>query len=179
MVIGTGRSGTSFVAEILQNHFEFCIAHSYQEPYPPSPLGNFEERALMTPSKLLAAGEIEASDWLSYYSELRQDCQWHGAKLPRLAMCTREQWNELNPRLVIRTHRVIDAVTKSMKRWRGETVAYWKEFVVEREAKMDEGLKDLPVADVWFTQSITSREDMIGWLEPQVEKLWRTKNADL
>lgn len=142
IVVGTGRSGTSAVARILQNDFDITMAIEYGTG-PHNPLGDYEDKTMLEHSRFLTEKPgYTTSDWLEVYSRrFGKQPAFVGLKCCQLSLLGYLAWEQLAPKLVIRTYRPMEPTVASMLRWREpKSIPYWIDYYEKREACMQKHL---------------------------------------
>lgn len=170
VVVGTGRTGTSFVARILQEHFRISMAMQHRcEPW--NPEGSFEDYGMIKYSyRLVEKPGYTVQRWLEQYTKYFSKVEGLvGIKQTALSLLSFDQWEELAPKLVIRTWRSDLLAVPSMVKWReNKDEAHWKRFYDKREASMMKHLDvghSFPVGTVYFGSQRLEDWKMIQWLE--------------
>jgi hypothetical protein len=133
--LGTGRSGTSFVAKVLAEHLNVC----WGQLVDPRPLGGamksgkWEDRNMKSWDKALAMLKITPEEWIWQWHKAHGKCRkaggerLHGVKDPFLSHCPPMVWEHITPGLIINCKRSYKQVVASRKKyaaWR--SVEYWK-----------------------------------------------------
>lgn len=112
-VIGTGRSGTSFVTHVLQKH-GVCMGHNMDPSITPAMrYGKKEDDKMRGFTSQLLSRHISPRQWLDELKKRHPKCNSVGVKLPGLSFLSREDWSDLNPNLVIQAWRPPEAVMRS------------------------------------------------------------------
>lgn len=186
VVVGVGRSGTSYAAYVLQERLGVCMAHNYEKSNTmveggfPYAVGGYEELcAMMAATQSLVAWEDwQQVPWLRLFTDLHENCKGLvGIKQTRLAAATLDQWKMISPKLVVRTFRPSAPTVKSMVRWRQpKDIFYWDTFYREREQNLVDVVdaKSFPFKVVRIDYSQHVPEEMvIDTLLPHVEDLRR------
>ncbi|MCP4201801.1 MAG: hypothetical protein GY769_07705 [bacterium] len=191
VVVGTGRSGTSFTAYVLQELLGVCMAHDFDPPTKmvaggyPYRVGGYEERGLLRVTERFAASRPGTVPWLERFGRVHEGCTGLvGVKQWRLARAKREHWEMLAPRLVVRTFRMEEPTVRSMTRFRRpHDPEYWRRFYWELETNMRTVIDGsyqtpskrwsfpCPVVVVDFSQGRISEEALAEKLRPHVEEL--------
>ena len=126
VVVGTGRSGTSFCAYVLQERLGVCMAHEFMPSTKevhggyPYAVGAYEEQSMMQLTGRFVKNRSWAKmGWLEIFSKIHVRCKGLvGIKQWRLALATPGHWNYIRPRLVVRTFRPEGPTVASMRRYR-------------------------------------------------------------
>ena len=168
VVTGTGRSGTSFTAYVLQERLGVCMAHSFDPPTKkvargyPYKVGGYEERSMLAlTDRFVNDRDWRESGWLSTFSALHEGCEGLvGIKQWRLAGASLEHWKHINPGLVVRTFRPEEPTVRSMVRYRrSHREDHWRVFYRKLEENMrrviDHPGFPFPVVRVDFSEQIT------------------------
>jgi len=138
VVTGTGRSGTSFTAFILNRCYGVCLGATNcpkdqittEDAGGLSPRhkkggskfrwgGSNEDRRIQQITHKLIKGTATAQEWLRTFSNAHSSCgaRLIGCKTPLLIWMNEEFWDVVAPRLVINCARSKEQVIKSHKRW--------------------------------------------------------------
>ena len=185
IVVGVGRTGTSTVARILQTKLGVRMAHNWAGASEFQPEGSYEEQKMFPYSyALVEKPHYQVSEWLGGYQKAyaKTTEELLGIKQTPLSLCTRAQWEELDPKLVIRTHRPKDQAVASMLRCRTpKDKSHWEKFYQQREKAMQRHLDyghTFPVIRIYFDDIDRSTdEDLFICLEPWVQKVRKGKYA--
>lgn len=187
VVVGTGRSGTSFSAYVLQTRLGVCMAHEFFPPTKevyggyPYAVGAYEELSMMMLTGRFVKGRSWAKmGWLETFSKIHAGCKGLvGIKQWRFALAGPEHWNYIRPRLVVRTFRPEGPTVASMRRYRRPSdLKRWTSFYRRLEANMQRIVDapdfPYPVVRVDYTKRM-SEEDLEKQLRPFVERLRRER----
>ncbi len=165
IVVGVGRTGTSTIARILHEDFGVHMANSW-DTLLCNPLGNYEDLTMAQYSRYLTEKpEYTVEEWLKIYdfSFGGRGKQLVGLKCCQLAMATRDQWADINPKLVIRTYRPLSRTVDSMVRWREpKNEDYWVNFYRQREMRLRKHLDkehSFPVLRIAFNEDLRTDEE--------------------
>lgn len=183
VVVGTGRSGTSFCAYVLQKSLGVCMAHEFlpatKEVYGgyPYAVGAYEEQSMMTlTGRFVKNRSWVTLGWLETFSKIHVKCKGLvGIKQWRLAMASPGHWDHIRPRLVVRTFRPEGPTVLSMRRYRRPSDhKRWQRFYWNLENNMrrvvDVPEFPFPVVRVDFTERV-SEDSFKELLRPRVEAL--------
>lgn len=185
VVVGTGRSGTSFCAYVLQKRLGVCMAHEWlpatKEVHGgfPYAVGAYEEQPLMALTGMFVKRkDWHKVGWLRTFDLIHAKCRGLvGVKQWRLALAKAEHWDYIRPRLVVRTFRPEGPTVASMVRYRRPAnPERWKKFYRRLENNMRQVVDAeflCPVVRVDFTEQVSeaSLEEM---LRPHVNALRKT-----
>lgn len=186
VVVGTGRSGTSFCAYVLQERLGICMAHEFlpatKEVHGgyPYAVGAYEEQSMMQLTGRFVKNRSWAKvGWLETFSKIHSRCKGLvGTKQWRLALATPGHWNYIRPRLVVRTFRPEGPTVASMRRYRRPSDhKRWKAFYWRLENNMravvDAPEFPFPVVRVDFTERMSEEAfEKLFW--PHVRALRRS-----
>ena len=169
VVVGTGRSGTSFCSYVLQERLGVCMAHQW---FPstkevaggyPYKVGAYEEISmLLLTGRFIRRFERRKAEWLSTFALLHRKCSGLvGIKQWRLAMAKAEHWEHIRPRLVVRTFRPEAPTVASMVRYRRPaSPERWRKFYWELENNMRKVVDGpgfpCPVVRVDFSKQVSA-----------------------
>jgi hypothetical protein len=188
MVLGTGRSGTSFAGEILHNHFDACMGDVNKF---------YECRVMFKPSIQLCARfggvftgtvpTIEVESWLEQFDAFHRQCDcgkpFCGLKVTHLSWMTTEQLLYIRPRLIVRTWRNAEDTAMSfrrrarrgMKKFNLET---WHAIIASAESNLERLEKETKGLVQFVRINIPAKSEprlprdvAIKLLEPYIEKL--------
>lgn len=166
VVVGTGRSGTSTVARILHERIGVCMGHYLKSPGSANPEGYYEdylEHGLM----LMVAQDITGIDELMRcVSQSHKDCERWGFKDPWFIHLPQQAMKMINPRVVIRTWRPLEATVKSWMRKEitagrmvdEDKADKFSKICLQREMMMDEKLDIFDVLTIRFDKQIPDGE---------------------
>lgn len=181
VVVGTGRSGTSFCAYVLQTRLDVCMAHKWLPATEevrggfPYAVGAYEEQPLMAlTGRFVKQRDWRNLGWLDTFTQIHAKCKDRlvGVKQWRLAMAKPEHWKHIRPRLVVRTFRPEEPTVVSMTRYRRK--ANWRNFYWRLENNMRQVVDApdflCPVVRVDFTKRVSEAE-LEQMLRPHVEAL--------
>ena len=180
VVVGVGRTGTSFTAMVLQLHLGVFMAHDQRMVTTKgedssSPVGSYEDTAIIKHTYAQVENhDDDLQDWLieydKYFGELKGLV---GIKNTGMSLFSRAQWVALDPRLVVRTHRPRGLAVKSMERWRGRETD-WGMFYDQREKCMQKNLDKehcFPVLHIEYGYTLTRVEEVVSFLNPYIDEL--------
>lgn len=176
IVVGVGRSGTSTIARLLQT--ELSVQMAYNHEYKPwnDLKGSFEEQKMIPLSyALVEIPKQKTDEWLAKYNALYKTSKFRGIKQTCLSLLRRDQWENINPRLVIRTFRPKDITVASLIKWRWNDREYWEDFYDQREGCMQTQLDHshkFPVLRINFTAEKFSDEYLLDILTPWVDRFF-------
>lgn len=183
VVVGTGRSGTSFCAYVLQNRLGVCMAHEWLPSTKevcggfPYEVGAYEEQTMMAlTGRFVKNRSWTKVGWLEVFSRIHSGCKGLvGIKQWRLAMATPAHWKYIRPRLVVRTFRPEGPTVASMRRYRRPSdLKRWKTFYLRLEDNMrrivDASEFPYPVVRVDFSEQV-SEAALKRKLSPYVKAL--------
>jgi hypothetical protein len=183
VVVGTGRSGTSFCAYMLQEHLGVCMAHEFHPATKevlggyPYAVGAYEELSMLSlTGRFVKNRSWVKVGWLETFSRLHAGCGGLvGIKQWRFAMATPGHWGYIRPRLVVRTFRPEGPTVASMRRYRKPSdFKRWKNFYRSLENNMRRVIDvpefPFPVVRVDFTERM-SEDSFKKLLRPHVEAL--------
>jgi len=139
VVLGTGRSGTSFVCKVLAERLGICWGRGI-DPRPQPPVmksGMWEDRNMKAWNKALAQTKITPEEWLEQFTKAHTKCRkrnvkpprLHGVKDPYLSMASPLVWGVIKPKLIIEAYRTPEQVLESNRKnapWRSPE--YWEWF---------------------------------------------------
>lgn len=180
IVVGTGRSGTSFVAAVLHEDFDVCMAHKFNvankttyrtNTYEEGQNGLYKHTGQLV--VIPTADKIRA--WLKAYTKIHKQCDGLiGLKHWRLAFCIPTVWEILAPKLVIRTHRNPIDTARSMIKKRDLDEQAWIEFCDQAEWSLNRSMTYLMQHNISEVVNIDmnfewTREKMRSVLGPWVE----------
>ena len=176
IVVGTGRSGTSTIARLLQT--ELGVQMAYNHEYQPwnDMKGSFEEQKMIPLSyALVEKPHQKVDEWLAKYNALYKTDKVRGIKQTCLSLLNRDQWRAINPRLVVRTFRPFKITVDSFCRLRWNDRKYWREFYIRRERcmrnELDWGHK-FPVLRIDFAKKKFSDEYLLDILTPWTDRFF-------
>ncbi len=184
VVVGVGRSGTSFTAMVLHEHLDVFMAHPQRMVTTAGedsshPIGSYEDNRIISPTyKQVETSDADMQDWLKIYGFYFGAIKGLvGIKNTGMSMFSRTQWEQLAPRLVIRTHRTKELAVKSMERWRGRETD-WGLFYDQRENCMRDNLDansdkrhSFQILHIKYGCNKVHVENLIHFLRPRIEKL--------
>jgi len=178
VVCGVGRTGTSYTARILQQHFGiYMCVPEHNKICGANPEGSYEDTKMLKHSyALVEKPGYTIEEWLQHYDK------WYGKidglvgiKQTPFSLLSYNQWEALAPKLVIRTWRSDLLAGESMLRVRiPKDRAKWQKFYNRREACMQknldgpEGFHSFPVGIVYFGSQKLENQNMIQWLRQQI-----------
>jgi hypothetical protein len=137
-------------------------------------MGGYEDTQMLRQSYALVEKPGYTVDkWLQHYDNYYgKHGGLVGIKQTPFSLLSYDQWEELNPKLVIRTWRSHLLAVESMVRVRvPKDRKKWQRFYNKREACMQkhldgpEGFHSFPVATVYFGSQRLEDQKMIQWLE--------------
>jgi hypothetical protein len=183
VVVGVGRSGTSFTAKVLHEDLGVYMGSKevfkFTGPKGAHPDGTYEDTRLNEYTyRQVEVHGISMDVWLGKYdSYYRSIAGPVGIKNPATSLFLYEQWKELAPKLVVRTWRPKDLTVASMLRWRGKTIKldHWERFYDQREVTMKTQLDTpqhaFPVVRVEFGKERKPKEEIIELLQPYIDDI--------
>lgn len=185
VVVGTGRSGTSFCAYVLQTRMDVCMAHRWLPATKevlggyPYAVGAYEEQSLMAlTGRFVKQRDWRTLGWLDIYNRIHAQCKGLiGIKQWRFALAKEEHWKHIRPQLVVRTFRPEEPTVASMVRYRRPAnPERWKMFYWRLENNMrrivDVSTFLCPVVRVDFSKRVSEAE-LEERLRPHVAALGR------
>lgn len=160
LVMGTGRSGTSFTTYVLMQEFKVCMGSDIKtKKSRKCPLGPLEDKKMLQATVNITKGrfnldkraDLPVKPWLEAFAKVHTECTADlvGTKNVHLAWLTPRQLQEINPRLVIRTWRNKDDTVHSLKRWSKHNGFSWARYYDRREQSMRELEEYTDVPFVW------------------------------
>ena len=180
VVCGVGRTGTSYTARILQEHFGiYMCAPEHNKFCGANPKGGYEDTKMLRHSyALVEKPGYTVDEWLYHYDKYYGEIEGLvGIKQTPFSLLSYQQWEELNPKLVIRTHRSDLLAVESMVRVRvPKDREKWQKFYNKREACMmkhldgPDGFHSFPVGTVYFGSQQLEDWKMINWLEYHIKR---------
>lgn len=178
VVVGVGRTGTSFTSMVLQLHLGVFMAHPQRMVTTAgedssSPVGSFEDNAIIKHT-YAQIEKPEIIEWLKVYTNYFGAIKGLvGIKNTGMSLFSFDQWEKLAPRLVVRTHRPRELAVKSMERWRGRETD-WGMFYNQRENCMQKNLDaphSFPVVHLEYGYDRKPLKEVIEFLKPYIEGL--------
>lgn len=188
MVLGTGRSGTSFVAGVLHNHFKVCMGHDFINVTRKvdGREGSYE-CGFMWEATVAITGkwdpgykDADTDLWLRWFRRVHENCETplRGVKVTHLSRLTPRQLIAIKPRLVIRTWRYPTDSAKSFNRLEHRNNDDWEVRCNGREDNLVKlQLDTTGVTDfLWVCipnrkHSSLTEEDLITYLTPYIARL--------
>ena len=139
IILGQGRSGTSFAARVLPEHFGVCFGQRI-DPRPQGAMesGKWEDQNMKSWNKALAMMKITPEEWLSQFDKAHRQCRkighlgdkqklcFHGVKDPHLSFVPLLAFKHIKPGLIVEASRSKGQVLHSRKHnapWR--SLIYW------------------------------------------------------
>lgn len=122
LVVGTGRSGTSTTARLLQERFKIKMVRSdFLRADEWSPKGYFEDVRMKELSRKIMADKITPTEYArrarDWYTNGHEDVAW-GFKLPQTCYHPPEVIDALDPIRIIACLRERTATARSIRTWR-------------------------------------------------------------
>jgi len=196
IVLGVGRSGTSFVAGILHNHFGVCLGHYSSK----LDFNEYYECQTMFGITIKLCGRFgcgrdpdemrHVDKWLELYTKEHKDCatseacgkKLYGIKVKHMCWITPNQLRALRPKLIVRTWRDPESSATSFyelnkERRHGKGLPYWRNLVDAGEEalqNLERKVNDIPFLTINIPMRNTRRmpeEEVIELLQPCMEKL--------
>jgi hypothetical protein len=173
LVLGTGRSGTTVVCEVLAKEYGICFGHAG--------IGEMARNG-----KQRVYEDAEAKDWLhnvvrspkpmsvlEFRRRIQAQHEAHGCTKPRglklleLTMLTPRQLQTLGATLVVRTYRDFDSCLRSWHRetWRKKA----EETIKEREAalkRIEQSLPNVRYIEVDPEKRVYTHEEIVEIIGP-------------
>jgi hypothetical protein len=162
VVVGTGRSGTSFASQVCHEDIGICMGHYLKRPNILGPKGFFEDLLAHGMTRLVQAGAISIQEYLHHLGNSHKACPSWGFKDPWFIELPTEQIAFVAPKLFIRTWRPLNACVTSWQRkelLRGvhpteEQRQNFIDVVLFREAMLEEKLKHFNTLTVRFDKEV-------------------------
>lgn len=159
IIVGTGRSGTSFVAEVCHNALGICMGHYLKKPNLMSPNGFYEDLLQHGLLETLLADVIPLEEYCEHLSHSHKDCKLWGFKDSRFLYLSMRTMAAIAPKLVIRTWRPLEETVLSWQKKdllhglsvTPEKAEVYRKLILERETLMD--------AKLQFFNTLTVRMD--------------------
>ena len=109
IVIGTGRSGSSTIAQVLHEDIGICMGHYLQHRESNAMGGQYEDVHAHSLNRMVVGGEMIVEDWLKYTRQQHEDrlCEAWGVKDHWMTYWTIEALQWLKPSLIIWARRPI------------------------------------------------------------------------
>lgn len=188
IVLGVGRSGTSFVAGILHNHFGVCMGHQssnlpFKEYYEDKVLFNATIKLCGRFGRNQPINKLErVDDWLKTFSKVHANCKknLYGLKVKHMCWIAPEQLIALKPRLIVRTDRDLESIARSFfernKKKRSRSLEYWRNVVNDGEEALQrlERQVSIPFVHIPIPMRNTRRmgeDEVVEILKLHIEKL--------
>ncbi len=145
LILGVGRSGTSFVAEVLHRRFGVCFGHDASMLKDFRGETVYEDAGLKKMIKRVVKGEVGIDSWLRKFDATHRGCtaKLTGAKLLDFGALSFEQFMAIGPKAVIRTIRPYRSNVESWCRYRAggigtdeDRLRWAEDYVEEREGQI-------------------------------------------
>lgn len=124
VVVGTGRSGTSFVAHVLRTRLNVCMGHLIDTvPSEFHRWGVHEDPEIKVATRQLIGKRMSATEWLEEFTRIhkrngRCSGPLTGVKHPDLSFLDLEDWDVIRPGLILWAWRKPEQVEASKRRAR-------------------------------------------------------------
>ena len=170
LVMGVGRSGTTFAAMVLHEQFGVCFGHHHTmyTEFRGEPI--YEDEWLKEHLNDLVLGRNKVDGFLEYFGESHERCEakLRGIKLLDLAILSVEQLKELKPKLVVRCYRGRESCCQSWVRYNGRDIGWAYKYYDDREYRLREfsACHALPVLTVMLDPLVhrVGEPEMVGML---------------
>lgn len=163
VIVGTGRSGTSTVARVAHERLGICMGHYLRLPGPANQDGFYEDLLGHGILRLILEDVIGTEEFTRCVSQSHKDCERWGFKDPWFLYLPMGAMKIIDPQLVIRTWRPLEATVSSWLRKEilvGRTVTdkhagQFEKLCLQREQMMDEKLGIFNVLTIRFDQKVS------------------------
>lgn len=169
IVVGTGRSGTSFVAKVCHEELGICMGHYLKQANVCNPKGFYEDLLSHGMMELAISGAISVEEYQFNLLKSHENCKHWGFKDPRFLELPISSMIQLVPQLIIRTWRPLKDTVVSWQRkelLRGHITptepqrASFEQLCLNRETLMDTKLKYFNVLTVRMDKQVSKAELM-------------------
>jgi len=167
LVLGTGRSGTSFTAFVLGTALKVCMGIPRPKAIQKCDFDNYKElmqrlqpkrdktkhrlgtawESMIKPSWAVVNKEITPRNWLITFNSIHVHCvsntKYIGVKTPILLWVPADFWDTVKPRIIINAIRTKEQVFNSNKKW-GKKLGWNDEKWGIYEEIRDDVLSNLP-----------------------------------
>ena len=151
IVVGTGRSGTSFAAQVCHEDLGICMGHYLKEGNSNNPEGFFEDLHSHGLLMLALNGTITPAVYWQNVCKSHVSCDLWGLKDPKFLYLPINTIASIAPKLIIRTWRPLKATVDSFIKANvvtgldgkalEEAKSSYQKMILERETLMDVKLR--------------------------------------
>ncbi len=120
LVMGTGRSGTSTIAQVLNEKMGVCMGHYLHHRESQEWGGQYEDIVAHAISRMVVNDGFDPGHWLKHVQHVHRDhgCKLWGVKDPWFTLWGSDSLEAVSPSLIIWARRPIDETVESWIRLR-------------------------------------------------------------